>query len=264
MAKCIAFANIKGGTGKTTTCINIAGHLARSNTVGPVLVVDFDPQAHATSGLGIETSSLEYSIYDAILEKCEGYSGVPITQIILETEVENLHLVPSELNLGTMPMIISQVKDKVGILNQVLEPIKSFYDLILIDTPSDSGLFMLNSLRAASEVVVPLDSSIFSLESLENLLSYSQDIEEIIGHSVNQFTLVLNRYIKSKRGTNKSPSAEIEEILEREPYPLFVIPESVLIYRSQAAGLPLSHYDPKSKISGVYQAIAKSLFRESE
>src|SRR5436309_949103 len=92
-AQCIAFANHKGGTGKTTSCLSIAGYLAKSGS--KVLVVDFDPQANATSGLGIDKKTLHYSMYDAVLDQCDGHKGVPITHVIVETDVKNLHLAPS-------------------------------------------------------------------------------------------------------------------------------------------------------------------------
>jgi len=100
IAECIGFANHKGGTGKTTSCLSIAGYLAKSGS--KVLVVDFDPQANATSGLGIDTRTPKYSMYDTVLGQCDDYEGVPITQVILETDVENLHVAPSELNLAVV------------------------------------------------------------------------------------------------------------------------------------------------------------------
>ncbi|MGB8707390.1 MAG: AAA family ATPase [Dehalococcoidia bacterium] len=97
-AQCIAFANHKGGTGKTTSCLSIAGYLAKSDN--KVLVIDFDPQASAILGLGIDLMALERSMYDAVLDRCDGHEGVPITRVILETDVENLHVAPSEFDLG--------------------------------------------------------------------------------------------------------------------------------------------------------------------
>ena len=96
-AECVAFANHKGGTGKTTSYLSVAGYLAKSGN--KVLVVDFDPQANATSGLGIDLMALERSMYDAVLDRCDGHEGVPITRVILETDVENLHVAPSEFDL---------------------------------------------------------------------------------------------------------------------------------------------------------------------
>lgn len=266
MAKIIAFANLKGGTGKTTICINIAGCLTLIRPKSRVLVVDFDPQANATSGLGIDENSLENSIYDAVLNECQEYQGVPITQTILETQIENLHLVPSELNLAAASILMHQCKDKVGMLNRILAPIKSYYDHILIDVPSDTGLFMLNSLRAADEAVIPIDSSIFSIEALEKFQIYCQDIQEMTGHKINQFTVVFNRYTKSRTGISQSKKSskhsifeEIEEGVQRMSDHLFKIPESRLVYRSQQEGMPISHVSPNSQIVKNYMEIANYL-----
>src|SRR5437879_7360127 len=93
-AECVAFANHKGGSGKTTSCLSIAGYLAKGGS--KVLVVDFDPQGNATSGLGIDKKTVPYSMYDAVLAQCDGQQGVPITQVIAETDVKNLHVAPAE------------------------------------------------------------------------------------------------------------------------------------------------------------------------
>ena len=181
----------------------------------------------------------------------------------METEVENIHLAPSELDLSAAPMVMQQTKDRVGILNRILEPVKGFYDYILIDVPSDSGLFMLNTLRAAQHIVVPLDSSVFALEALEKLLTFSQEVEEMSGHATDKFTIVLNQYKKSRSSTRKtanpSPSEEIEAQLQTMGYQVFTVPESILVYRSQQAGMPISHYEPNSKIAKAYERIANSL-----
>jgi len=265
MAKTIAFANLKGGTGKTTICINIAGCLTLIHPTIQVLVVDFDPQANATSGLGIDENSLENSIYDVVLNQFQEYKGVPITQAIVETQIKNIHLVPSELNLAAASILMQQVKDKVGILNRILTPIKSYYDYILIDVPSDTGLFMLNSLRAADEAVLPIDNSVFSVEALEKFQIYCQDIQEMTGHKINRFTVVLNRYTKSKASSQSKKLSknniyqEIEEAVKKMSYPLYKIPESLLIYRSQQEGMPIHHISPTSQIVKNYMEIANYL-----
>lgn len=260
MTKTIAFANLKGGTGKTTLCVNIAGYLVKRNE-GKVLVVDFDPQANATSGLGIDSNSLENSIYNVILNQCDGYTGVPIAKIILQTEVENLHLAPAELNLAALSMILQNVSDRVSVLHRILEPIKQYYDYILIDVPSDSGLFILNSLRAADQVVVPLDSSIFALEALENLKKYCQDIEQMTSYAITNLTIILNRYIKSRTKKSNKPSASeaIEAQIKAMSYPLFTVPDSVLVYQAQYEGLPIANYAPTSQLGKAYAAIADYL-----
>src|SRR5882757_1198831 len=97
-AQCVAFANHKGGTGKTTSCLSIAGYLAKSGS--KVLIVDFDPQGNATSGMGIDKKTLSHTMYDAVLAQCDGHQGVGITKVILETDVQNLHVAPAEFDLA--------------------------------------------------------------------------------------------------------------------------------------------------------------------
>ena len=263
MSKTIAFANLKGGTGKTTLCLNVAAHMAQHNSVSRVLVVDFDPQANATSGLGVDRETLSHSIYDALLHQCDENNGVPIDQIIVETSLENLHLAPSELDLGTAIMVMHPAPDRVSLLHRLLDPIRSFYDYILIDTPSDMGLFVLNCLRAANQVVAPTDASIFALEALQNLKLYCRDLEQMTNYQIDQFTVILNRFTKSKGASKKSskpsPAEEILAAVKTASYPVFTVPESVLVYRAQQAGVPVLQYAPHSRINNTYRAIANHL-----
>jgi chromosome partitioning protein len=260
-AECIAFANLKGGTGKTTSCLSVAGYLAKGGS--QVLVVDFDPQANATSGLGIDGTTLKYSIYDVIFEQCEGSAGVPITQVILETDIPNLHLAPSELDLASAQVLMQKASDQVGILNQILDKVRGFYDYILIDVPPDTGLLMLNSLHSATQIVVPLDPSIFALEALGNLQTYCQDIEQMTGHKINSITVVLTRVIKHSHLCRlfrlPHPSQEIEIKLREMFTKIFVIPEAQEIYQTQRLGLPISHYAPTSKIGKAYENLVEHL-----
>ncbi|MEM9487015.1 MAG: AAA family ATPase [Cyanobacteria bacterium P01_F01_bin.116] len=260
MSSVITFANLKGGTGKTTLCINVAAHLAKNHQV---LVVDFDPQANATSGLGIDSKQLECSIYDAVLSQCQGYDDVPITQIIVETEVENLHLATSELDFSAAAVVMQTAQDNLDILTRVLEPIQQFYDYILIDLPSGMGMFVLNGLRVADQIVVPLDLSVFSLESFENLKIYCSDLEQAMGIAMAPFTIVLNRYVKArtsaKKTSTRGPSQEIESAVKAMSYDLFTVPDSVIVYRAQQAGIPVRDYSPKSSIDNAFGAIANYL-----
>ena len=245
-AECIVFANHKGGTGKTTCCLSIAGYLAKSGS--KVLVVDFDPQANATSGLGIDTLTLKYSMYDALLDQCDGYEGVPITQVILETDVENLHVAPSELDLAVAEVLVQHTRNKAGILNRILDEVRSLYDYILIDSPPGSGLLTINGLCASDQVVVPLDPSIFSLEALDNLKASFQDIKRMAGYPINRITAVLIRYAKpdvfSRILRRRSPSQEVEARLREMFDTVFIVPDSIEIYGAQRQGVPISHHAP--------------------
>ncbi len=260
-AECIVFANHKGGTGKTTCCLSIAGYLARSGS--KVLVVDFDPQVNATSGLGIDTLTLKYSMYDAVLDQCDGYEGVPITEVILETDVENLHVAPSELDLAVAEGLVQHTRNKAGILNRALEKVRPLYDYILIDLPPGSGLLTINGLCASDQVVVPLDPGIFSLEALDSLKASFRDIKRMAGHSINRITPVLIRYDKpdvfSRILRRRSPSQEIEVRLKTMFETVFVVPDSIEIYQTQRQGVPISHYAPRSRVGRAYAEITKSI-----
>lgn len=260
-AECIIFANHKGGTGKTTSCLSIAGYLAKDGY--KVLVVDLDPQANATSGLGIETTSLQYSIYDMILDQCIWHEGMRITQIILETDVENLHLVPSELDLTVAEVVMQDVKDRTFILDRILETVKLRYDYILIDSPPSWSLLTLNGLCAANQVIVPLDPSIFSLEALDNLKRSFQDIKQMTGHSFDQIIAILIRYVKStvfSRILRKRTTSQEVEIRLREMFhTVFVVPDSAEVFQAQREDIPISHYAPKSKAGKAYAEIASNI-----
>ncbi|HHT9138193.1 MAG TPA: ParA family protein [Candidatus Wunengus sp. YC60] len=261
-AECIAFVNHKGGTGKTTSCISIAGFLAKNNY--KTLVVDFDPQANATSGLGIDSASLQYSIYDVILDQCEGYEGVPISRIILETDITNLHLAPSEFDLSVAEVLLHRIKERTGVLTLILEEIKDVYDYILVDLPTSSGLLSINGLCASDQVVIPVDPSIYSLEALDNLKHTFRDIKRMEGRPINKITVVINRYhvendLFAKMFQKRHPSHEIESRL-RDLFPtVFVVPEAIEIYDAQKKGTPISHFAPKSRAGKAYEKIAKNI-----
>jgi len=265
-AKCIVFANQKGGTGKTTCCLSIAGYLAKSGS--KVLVVDFDPQASATSGLGIDVMTLQYSMYDVVLEQCDGYEGVPITQVILETDVENLHIAPSELDLAVAEVLVQHTRNRSGILNRILEGVRPLYDYILVDLPPSPGLLTINGLYASEQVVVPLEPSIFSLEALDNLKTIFIDVKRMAGHSVNQITIILNRYVKhnifSRVFYKRNPSQEVEARLREMVDTVFIVPDSIEIYETQRQGVPISHYAPGSRVGRAYAEITKSISTNTE
>lgn len=260
VVRVIAFANHKGGTGKTTSCINTGGYLAKKGS--RVLVVDFDPQANATFFLGINNKSLKYSIYDAVLQKC-GYKGVPLTSVILNTGVENLHIAPSELNLSVGEMMMHRAKNRTGILDGILDEVRPLYDYILIDLPPSSGLLTINGLRAADMMVVPVEPGAVAVGSVESLRAILLEIERKTGHFVSRIIVALCRYVKpgliSQLLRRKNPSQEIEARM-REMFPaLYIIPESDKIYEAQKNRLPISHYAPDSDVGRAYEALAMSI-----
>lgn len=261
IAECIAFANYKGGTGKTTSCLSIAGFLAKGGS--KVLLIDFDPQASATSAMGIDKLTVKQSIYDAILSLCDGYEGAPLKNILLETDVENLHLAPSEWDLSAAEVIMQNTQEKVTLLRTLIQSVQSLYDYILIDTPPSSGLLLMNCFVAADHLVIPFDPGVFSLEAIDNLKTAFLDVKRNTGHHFNKITIVLTRYVgqdpleRILYGDN--PSRQVKKMLEGMFKSVFIVPESPEIYKSQQRGIPISHYAPKSKVGKAYKKIADAI-----
>lgn len=257
--KVVAIANHKGGTGKTTSCINIGGWFAKK---GNRVLVDFNPQANATFFLGINNKSLKHSVYDAVLQKC-GYKGVPLSSAKVSTKVENLHIAPSEINLSVCEMMMHRAKNRTCILDGSLDEVRPPYDYILIELPPSSGLLTINGLRSANTMVVPVEPGAVAVDSVESLRAILLEIEQNTGHFVSQIMVALCRYVKpgliSQMLRRKNPSQEIEAGM-REMFPaLHIIPESDKIYEAQKNRLPISHYAPESDVGGHMKLLQRAL-----
>ena len=174
MAKVVAIANQKGGVGKTTTTINLGASLAILER--RVLIIDADPQANATSGVGIPADELEASIYDVLV------GGLDVNEVIYETETPNLHLIPSSINLvGAEVELINRFRREDVMKNSIIEPLRKHYDYILIDCLPSLGLLTINALTAADSVLVPVQCEYFALEGLSKL----QDTIRLVQQQLN-------------------------------------------------------------------------------
>jgi chromosome partitioning protein len=274
----IAFAHHKGGTGKTTSCLNIGGFLQKSGE--RVLIVDSDPQANATSGLGIDPFSRSKNMYDVFMGVFEGYPDVSLEDTIVSTP-SGIDLVPSSLDLVGVEPFLYNIDDRAGILKELLEPVGEAYDHILIDTPPSMGQFVINGLVAADKTIVTLDSGIFALRGIEALGTIFDDIEEIIGGEVVADLAILTRWNGKEAadppasrlgaflkrllyGDDGAEQAEEErrrfDAIAKEVRDLFSmvyqVPYDRRIYEAQQQGLPISHYAPACPAAVVYREIA--------
>lgn len=163
MAKIISIANQKGGVGKTTTAVNLSAALAVLEK--KVLLVDCDPQANATSGLGIDPDALEKSVYDCIL------GDTPAADVIIETDTPNLDLLPTRIDLVGAEVELINEKGREQFLQRALEPLKDKYDFVIIDCSPSLGLITINALTASDSVIIPIQSEYFALEGLGKLLN---------------------------------------------------------------------------------------------
>jgi len=252
--KNIAFAHFKGGTGKTTSCLNVAGYLHEDGK--KVLVIDFDPQGNATSGLGIDKNSLDCSMYDVITGEKD------IREVIVETE-SGIHLAPANLDLMGATSYLYTSKNSAFVLRSILRGIKDNYDYILIDTPPGPGLFIINGIVASDVIFVPLDPGVFALEGLEDLNGAFDALKDVVSFEVKPAFGIITRCMKSslfsKILRKNNPVTEIKEEVEQFFEKVFLIPFSGEIYNSQMRGLPLSSYASNCDAGRAYKEIVEVL-----
>ncbi|MBR4047528.1 MAG: ParA family protein [Bacteroides sp.] len=254
MGKIIALANQKGGVGKTTTSINLAASLATLEK--KVLLVDADPQANASSGLGIDIKQAEYTIYECIIDKCD------IKLAIQDTELDTLKVIPSHINLVGAEIEMLNLKGREKILKEVLKPIKDDFDYILIDCSPSLGLITVNSLTAADSVIIPVQAEYFALEGISKLLNTIKIIKSKLNPSLEIEGFLLTMFDARLRQAN-----QIYDEVKRHFQELVfntVIQRNVKLSEAPSHGLPAILYDADSNGARNHMALAKELINRNK
>lgn len=254
MGKIIALANQKGGVGKTTTTINLAASLAALEK--KVLVVDADPQANASSGLGVDIRNVELSIYECIV------SNVDAKGAITHTAVEGLDIIPSHIDLVGAEIEMLNLEEREQILKQVLTPLKSTYDFILVDCSPSLGLITVNALTAADSVIIPVQCEYFALEGISKLLNTIKIIKSKLNPGLEIEGFLLTMYDSRLRLAN-----QIYEEVKRHFRELVfktVIQRNIKLSEAPSYGQPVLLYDAESKGALNHMQLAAELIEKNK
>ncbi len=254
MGKIIALANQKGGVGKTTTTINLAASLATLNK--KVLVVDADPQANASSGLGIDIKTLKYSIYECMID------GVNIREAVMPTIVGNLDIVCSHIDLVGAELELLNVENRDRVLQNTLKEIKADYDYVLIDCSPSLGLITVNALTAADSIIIPVQSEYFALEGISKLLNTIKIIKSKLNPSLEIEGFLLTMYDSRLRLAN-----QIYEELKRHFRDMVfntVIQRNIKLSEAPSHGIPVILYDAESRGAINHMQLAQELIDKNK
>lgn len=251
MGKIIAFANQKGGVGKTTSAVNIASSLAAKKY--SVLLVDCDPQGNATSGLGIRKKSSSGSVYDVIIGRSK------TADMICSTTVKNLSVLPSSMDLVGAEIELIDMADREARLRAALEQVRDSYDFIIIDCPPSLGLLTLNCLTAADGVVIPLLCEFYSLEGISQLTQTIRHVKSRVNPSLELIGVLVNMY----DGRLTLTVQVMEEIKRYFGAKLFArpVPRNVKLSEAPSYGVPIDIYDKYSKGARAYEEVTEELIR---
>ena len=245
MGKTIAVVNQKGGVGKTTTAVNLTAALKDLGL--KVLLCDFDPQANASSGLGVDKRKIKHSVYDVII------NHVPARNAIVQTPYGDV--LPSSADLAGAAVELIAAEHREHQLEKALESVKNDYDVILIDCPPSLEMLTLNGLCAAESILVPVQCEYFALEGLSDLMSTLRMVKRRINPKLEIFAVALTMY----DGRTNFSAQVAEEVRRHFPGKVFatVIPRNIRLAEAPSHGIPVTAYDKSSRGSVAYKAMAE-------
>jgi len=254
LGKVISIFNQKGGVGKTTTNVNLSACLAKRGK--KVLIIDNDPQGNSTSGVGVDKSQVEYSLYDVLVDEVNPHD------VIVGTEYKNLYVLPSNVDLAGAEIELSSLEEREFRLKKAIDQIRDEFDFIFMDCPPSLGLLTINSLIAADSILIPIQCEYYALEGVSSLLNTYQLVKKSLNKSLEIQGVVLSMY-DGRTNLSLQVLEEVKSHFGEKVYKS-VIPRNVRLAEAPSFGMPIIHYDPRSKGAYAFKKLARELVAQEE
>ena len=254
MGRVIAVANQKGGVGKSTTAINLSACLAEKGK--KVLAIDIDPQGNTTSGLGVDKNNVENTLYELLLGEAEA------KDTIVKDVVENVDLIPSNVNLSGAEIELIGVDEKEYIMKKIIDKVRRKYDYIIMDCPPSLNMLTINALTAANSVLVPIQCEYYALEGLSQLIHTIELVKERLNKKLVMEGVVFTMY-DARTNLSLQVVENVKDNLDQTIYKT-IIPRNIRLAEAPSHGLPINLYDPRSTGAESYMLLADEVIHKGE